>query len=351
MGRSTVRETGTQFQHSTIVSSNLFNYLFIILIVDRSSRMIPHDEFQDHLRGRFYLSPSKLYSVIRLLPNKQGYDVPVCGDWLTIAVVAERGQVKYSRAPVGIGRDDGAQEVEKEDSLDNINLDGSANPNPYPRKFQRGPAKKKDEAPKPSGKRYVNLKLIDFGCRSGKSSSATGGLSTIRGDAALSLLLFESEGFDTIEENGRTRKLYKGGSRGAYEKLSRLKEGAVIALLNPKILKPYTVRLFPLPLPPSLTLTRPAALGRRPAPDGQRPRADARVRRVDRARRARARPGHVRRHEARRERVRRVVRQARERGVRLARPACGPAEESREGRVRDWVRASLSLPSSYVRQY
>ena len=52
--------------------------------------MIPHDDFQDYLRGRYYLSPSKLYSVVRLLPNKQGYDVPVCGDWLTIAVVAER---------------------------------------------------------------------------------------------------------------------------------------------------------------------------------------------------------------------------------------------------------------------
>lgn len=210
-----------------------------------SSRTIPYPEFQDYLRGRYYLSPSKLYSVIRLLPSKQGYDVPVSGDWLTIAVVAERGKVKYSQAPVGIGRDDGIQEEHKEDNVENLILDASStshrpshsHPYPHNKKFP-----KKDEPPKTSGKRYVNMKLIDFGCRSDKSS-ANGGQATIRGDAFLSLLLFESDGFDTVErENGRKERMYKGGSRGAYERLSKLKEGAVVALLNPKILKPYTVR-------------------------------------------------------------------------------------------------------------
>ncbi|KAI0634926.1 hypothetical protein C8Q77DRAFT_1156299 [Trametes polyzona] len=40
-----------------------------------SSRVIPHEDFQDYLRGRYYISSSKLYSVVRLLLSKQGYDV------------------------------------------------------------------------------------------------------------------------------------------------------------------------------------------------------------------------------------------------------------------------------------
>ncbi|KAI0929551.1 hypothetical protein AcV7_005381 [Taiwanofungus camphoratus] len=203
------------------------------------SRSIPYGDFQDYLRGRYYLSPSRLYSVVRPLPNKQGYDVPVSGDWVTIGVVAERGKLKYSQAPVGIGRDDKVQQDEEEDTVDQLplSLDGAAKiPPPYAFK---GKNKRKDELSKPSGKKYVNLKLIDFGCRS-RSSSSVGKQATIRGDASLSLLLFESDGFDVVtKENGKKEKIYKGGSRGAFEKMSILREGAVVALLNPRILKPF----------------------------------------------------------------------------------------------------------------
>ena len=64
-----------------------------------------------------------------------------------------------------------------------------------------------------------------------------------RGDAALSLLLFEAENTDTItNEDGRTEKTYRGGSRGAFEKVASYREGSVIALLNPRILRPFQVR-------------------------------------------------------------------------------------------------------------
>jgi minichromosome maintenance protein 10 len=181
---------------------------------------------QDHLRGRYYLSPSLLYSAIRLLPDKQGYDVPVSGDWITIAVVAERGPLKFSRPPVTIGPDDG---IEKRED------DGKSR---WKRK-----EKEREEMSKSTGKKYVNLKLIDFGARSRSSSSATGGKAIIRGDAFLSLLLFESDGFDVIKNDDdiKPKKVYRGGSRGAFEALSKVKEGDVIALLNPKILKPYQV--------------------------------------------------------------------------------------------------------------
>ncbi|EGO02999.1 hypothetical protein SERLA73DRAFT_103056 [Serpula lacrymans var. lacrymans S7.3] len=198
-----------------------------------SSRALSHEDLQEYLEGRCYLSPSRLYSSIQLLPNKQGYDVPVECDWITIAVVAERGPIRFSRAPVGIGHE--GNDAVKGKQLNNSEKNGRPNWNKN-RKDEKG--KDKDEGPRGGGKKYVNMKLIDFGSRS--SSSATGGKAVIRGDAFLSLLLFESDNFDRVTgENGQDRKIYKGGSRGAFEVMSKLKEGDVIALLNPKILKPF----------------------------------------------------------------------------------------------------------------
>ncbi|KAG6828018.1 hypothetical protein H0H92_009644 [Tricholoma furcatifolium] len=186
-----------------------------------SARTTSHEDLQEYLTGRFYLAPSQLYSNIRLLPDKTGYDVPVPGDWITIAVVAERGPVKFSKAPVAVGREEGDEDGKKQKWKDK--------------------GKATDEPAKPTGKKYVNFKLIDFGSRSRSSSSATGGKTVIRGDAFLSLLLFESDSFDLVSEDGvsKPRKVYKGGSRGAFESMSKVKEGDVIALLNPRILKPY----------------------------------------------------------------------------------------------------------------
>ncbi|KIL58112.1 hypothetical protein M378DRAFT_170998 [Amanita muscaria Koide BX008] len=66
------------------------------------------------MRGGFYLSLSQLYSCLRLSADKQSYDVPIPGDWATIAVVAEIGGVRYTRAPVSLAPD----EDEKEEILD-----------------------------------------------------------------------------------------------------------------------------------------------------------------------------------------------------------------------------------------
>src|SRR5690606_16404352 len=86
--------------------------------------------------------------------------------------------------------------------------------------------------------------------------SATGGKAVVRGDAFLSLLLFEAESVETLDNpnGGRPQKIYRGGSKGAFEALEKLKEGDVIALLNPRILKPYQVLNPSLPSPhPSLS--------------------------------------------------------------------------------------------------
>ncbi|EIN05263.1 hypothetical protein PUNSTDRAFT_146103 [Punctularia strigosozonata HHB-11173 SS5] len=214
-----------------------------------SSRALPYEDFQEHLRGRFFLSPSLLYSVVRLLPNRAGYDVPVPGDWVTVAVVAERGPIKFSRAPVGAPREEDESAV-REDGAIQVRPAHVASGD---QKQDKGKQKQKEdkEAGKPHGKKYVSIKLVDFGARSAASSNSK---ATIRGDAFLTLLLFESDSVETVEhdeeeEDGRKmkakakgkakEKVYKGGSRGAFEKMAKLKEGAVVALLNPRILKPF----------------------------------------------------------------------------------------------------------------
>ncbi|KAJ3727552.1 hypothetical protein C8R42DRAFT_340798 [Lentinula raphanica] len=193
------------------------------------SRILPHADLQDHLRGRYYLSPSRLYSSITLTPDKTGYDVPVDGDWITIAVVAERGPIKYTNPPVGIKKEEEADE------------DGEPNSSQKNKDTWKHKSKSNADAPNPR-RRYVNVKLIDFGSRSASSSTAKG---HIRGDAFLTLLLFEADAVDLItEEDGKKlaqpRKVYRGGSGGAFEVMAKLKEGDVIALLNPRIMKPFT---------------------------------------------------------------------------------------------------------------
>lgn len=306
------------------------------LTLSRRSRSIPHEDFQDYLRGRYYLSPSKLYSVVRLLPSKQGYDVPVCGDWLTIAVVAERGKIKYTQAPVGVSREDKLQQEADEERMDELpSLDDSAQQNlkpPRPHPFQKR-QKPQEEGSKPSGKKYVNIKLIDFGCRS-RGSSADGGKAKIRGDAFLSLLLFESDSFDVVtKEDGTKQKIYRGGSRGAFERMSKLREGAVVALLNPKILKPFQVcRLVKCCYDELLTSSE--AINGQAAPNGQHPGPDSGVRRIYGCHWLRAGSWDVSRDETGRHTVQLMVRQARQRCVRIPHPECRSTAEGSQARVR-----------------
>ena len=155
-------------------------------------------------------------------------------------MVAERSPLRYTKAPIGIGKDGADDSVEKEDTLDDLPLDNPGTVHTDIRKW-KGKPKGQQATPKPSGKRYVNLKLVDFGCRS--SSSSTAGKSVIRGDACLSLLLFESDRVEVIKgENGKKKEIYHGGSRGAFERMAKLREGTVVAFLNPKVLKPFQVK-------------------------------------------------------------------------------------------------------------
>ncbi|CAE6453789.1 unnamed protein product [Rhizoctonia solani] len=186
-----------------------------------SSRKLPFDEFQDFMYGRVYLSPSKLYSTVRLSADRSAYDVPVEGDWVTIAVVAERGQVQVSKR----GNRGGPQgkKDDKSTSGQNANEDDD------------------DSRPTPREKKYMRLLLVDFGHRASEGQPTS--KEQTKGDALLSMLLFEADSARTEEgqatkSNGRG-VTYKGGSGGAFETCAKLREGAVLAILNPRILKPF----------------------------------------------------------------------------------------------------------------
>lgn len=92
------------------------------------------------------------------------------------------------------------------------------------------------------GKKYFSFKLIDMGVGVTETGSA-------RGDAIINLMLFEAD------EDGRTgehvrpevkpamERRYIGGSGGAFEKLWKEREGTVVAILNPQLMKPLSVSM------------------------------------------------------------------------------------------------------------
>jgi len=174
---------------------------------------LSHNDLQEHFSGRYYVSPSLLYSIIRPLASNSGYDVPIPGDWITIGVIAKRGEIMFTN-----------NVSQRDDDIEDP-------------KDKKGKGKEK-EKPEERRKRYMSIKLIDFGTR------GHGPKAHIRGDALLSLLLFEADTCSEVSVEGskRTEQIYKGGSGGAFEACMKLHEGAVIAILNPKIMKPFKVR-------------------------------------------------------------------------------------------------------------
>lgn len=193
-----------------------------------------HSTVQDQLYGRFHLTPSMLYSVIRMSRDGATYDIPVEGEWVTIAVVAERGEVRVSGY-----KDASDSESDGEDGSKQV---GPSKPDAEQvQAGKTGGAQKKGQVPrKRRAKKYINLKLAALPPRSSTTAGAT-----TAGDALLQLLLFEADHVVRMDndDGGKGKIKYKGGSGGAYEKWCNLNPGDVIGLINPKVLRPLKVRL------------------------------------------------------------------------------------------------------------
>ncbi|BEJ14183.1 hypothetical protein CspHIS471_0313570 [Cutaneotrichosporon sp. HIS471] len=188
-----------------------------------SKRAMSHAEVQGYLRGRYFLPPTRIYTLARLSRDGATYSLPVDEEWVTIAVVAERSDVRTS----------GAKESEAADDGDDLDDDSWASS----KRDLKGKGKSKDKAPqKRTQRKYISLTLVSLPnpAQRGRPS----------GDAHFQLLLFEA--------NASYRKgaepAYRGGSGGAYEKWSSLAVGSVIAIVSPRILRPLKSGAKPHPL-------------------------------------------------------------------------------------------------------
>ncbi|WVQ83949.1 hypothetical protein IAT38_006094 [Cryptococcus sp. DSM 104549] len=191
--------------------------------INLRERSLAHVDLQNHLEGRFYLAPSKLYSVIRLSRDKTTYDVPVLGDWITIAVVAQRSDIRTTgtKDTAKVSDDDG-------DDDDEDGTGEEKDVKPFKGKGKAKAGGKDDWKKRRVPRKYVNLTLSAMPPRRSDGS--------VPGDSLLQLLLFEADSTVQMEdEEGNVTREYRGGSGGAYEKWCNLATGSVIAIMNPRV--------------------------------------------------------------------------------------------------------------------
>lgn len=154
-----------------------------------------HSQLSAALTSSYVIYPSAVYSVAKISPGGTSYHVPVQDDWVTIGVVGTGSGIKQTKA---------RQEASVEDRVRHKN------------KFQK----------EHSVKNFCSFSIIDMN----HSQS---------GNAHIKLLLFAAE---KSERDSDGEILYRGGSGGAFEKFWKMKQGTVIALLNPELLKPHQGR-------------------------------------------------------------------------------------------------------------
>lgn len=184
------------------------------------------------MTSRYYLSPSRLYSVIRLSRDRQHYDVPLDSDWVTIAIVCGKSEIRNINGGPATGQASTSTKQESDDGDE----DEDNGPSPARKK---GKSRVKSEDGVVDGKRktrkFLNLRLCSL---PNKASRKGNGVS---GDALLTLLLFEAETESRSKTGDDTTRHYRGGSGGAYEKWWKLDVGSVIGIVAPKVLKPWSV--------------------------------------------------------------------------------------------------------------
>lgn len=152
-------------------------------------RTTSHAEIQDFMADRYILTPSKLYEIVRLGTDKSTYEVPLVGDWVMFATIAEKKDVQSTQ----------------------------------PRPHAKANDKSQSESAATSSSKFLSCKLVDFG--NGFNHT---------GSDILNLLFFES---DQGVQEGEGR-IFRGGSKGAFERWWKLPTGTLIAILNPKLMRP-----------------------------------------------------------------------------------------------------------------
>ncbi|KAJ1041322.1 hypothetical protein NDA11_006411 [Ustilago hordei] len=264
-------------------------------------RKLPHSQLKEHLRGRYHIPPSLLYSIARPITapfmadgrtfdwkagTRNGdYEVPIDGDWIVIATIVEKSELLVTKGfendsvPSG-GKQRQAEAGEEDDdpvlfkvaggSSDKLRLDlepgnsdafqQSSNSKPWQKRRNGEPGERGDDESERKRqehrlynrpRKFVVLKLVDLGI---SSLSTDGQGSAGRGDNYLSLVAYESDQIDTsvlIQHKTSIRsevsavlssstKKWVNGSKGAFELLYQQSEGTLVAIMNPKVLRPFT---------------------------------------------------------------------------------------------------------------
>ena len=128
--------------------------------------------------------------------------MPLVGDWVTIGVVAERGPVRVARALGGARGDDDEREANSSKYGKDFNGKGKQKSPVGGESEGEGEEGEAHAEDKPKGgRRFVTLKLVDFGARD-----------TAAGDAQLNLLLFEADSVVRQPRvgGGKDEIIYKG---------------------------------------------------------------------------------------------------------------------------------------------
>ncbi|GAA5862100.1 hypothetical protein JCM3774_006175 [Rhodotorula dairenensis] len=213
-------------------------------------RILPHEELDDLLVGRYHLTPSQIYSLARI-DSRQRIDLDpeqIDSDFVVIGVLAWKDEIRFmnsnalgsGRASARIGGDtpDGKEETgegDDDDGDDDEGKDGSGRSRKAAGTSKKAASGSKEQqdtlfnAPTRRQRRqqYVRFSLVDLSSTSA-SSSATG---------QLSLMLVQADSEDkTVDEDGHEVSVYKGQSGGAYEKFWKESAGAVVAIINPNFL-------------------------------------------------------------------------------------------------------------------
>ncbi|WFD07897.1 hypothetical protein MVES1_003265 [Malassezia vespertilionis] len=179
------------------------------------NRQVSHAQLQQYLECRYIVNIGTLYNLAgrtgKSLSEYQSandrtmdgdVEVPLYGDWVLFAVMGEKSAMKYTAGRV----DDTQNEASPRGS------DAFARENPT----------------KPARK-FFSCKLLNL------STDVIETHRAMPGHCMLTMMLFESKETHS-NADGTTR--FSGGSGGAFEKLWKERDGMLLAILNPRIMKP-----------------------------------------------------------------------------------------------------------------
>lgn len=211
-------------------------------------RNTPHGELEGHLQGRYFIPPSLLYSIAQPAAggSKSGVDgdfeVPVVGDWITMAVIVEKSAIKITKGKkagdVEASGKWGANKKAKEKSkaagfggkgeVDELDFDAGTGVDRMPGEFRQEQQDDDDGGKTLGPKKYLMLRLVDLGAPLASSGAGP----ATHGSATLTMMVFEADR-SWLEPGGKRK--YSGGSGGMFELLCKLDTGSLLAIMNPKL--------------------------------------------------------------------------------------------------------------------